>query len=61
MVKQYQLRVHARDVNVNLSPVPGGTDIGNHTGYDLITKRGSPRLRRDVLLFWVPIPEPAVL
>ena len=37
MVKQYQLRVHARDVNVNLSPVPGGTDIGNHTGYDLIT------------------------
>lgn len=36
MVKQYQLRVHARDVNVNLSPVPGGTDIGNHTGYDLI-------------------------
>lgn len=24
-------------------------------------KRGSPRLRRDVLLFWVPIPEPAVL
>ena len=37
MAKQYQLRVHARDVNVNLSPVPGGTDIGNHTGYDLIT------------------------
>lgn len=36
MAKQYQLRVHARDVNVNLSPVPGGTDIGNHTGYDLI-------------------------
>ena len=39
MVKQYQLRVHARDVNVNLSPVPGGTDIGNHTGYDLITTK----------------------
>lgn len=37
MVKQYQLRVHSRDVRANLSPLPGNTDIGNHTGYDLIT------------------------
>lgn len=37
MVKYYELRVHSRDVRADLSPLPGDTDIGNHTGYDLIT------------------------
>ena len=37
MAKYYELRVHSRDVRADLSPLPGDTDIGNHTGYDLIT------------------------
>ena len=37
MVKYYELRVHSRDVRADLSPLPGDTDIGNHTGYDLVT------------------------